>query len=353
MGKGQAAVTPSHGEAAVLGKPLHTPAAWTAPEALAHPHEWQLVLTPEHVEELLRATQTAVATNKAVPELTTADFPLPSLGPKLREIRDSVLTERGFYLLRGFPVEQLTRQEVVTAWYGIGLYWGVARSQNAKGHVVGHVKNLDDDVNADDVRVYTTNAAQASTVEAIAPWHVDDADLVGLLCLKTAKQGGLSGWASSISIYNKLLETRPDLVQELAKIYAFDKKGELAPGTKPFLTVPVLSFYKGRLTFFYNDKYIKDAQKFPDVPRLTEKQLEALQAVTDLANSPDLHLEWDLQVGDVQLIYNWTQLHMRTAYIDQEGFDNRRHLLRLWISVPGANPIDPHRGRLSAPLEAE
>ena len=32
---------------------------------------------------------------------------------------------------------------------------------------VGHVKNLDDDVNADNVRVYTTNAAQVSVVGCI------------------------------------------------------------------------------------------------------------------------------------------------------------------------------------------
>ena len=33
-------------------------------------------------------------------------------------------------------------------------------------------------------------------------------------------------------------------------------------------------------------------QRFPEVPRLTPKQLEALQAVTDLADSPELHLDW-------------------------------------------------------------
>ncbi|KAI7843623.1 hypothetical protein COHA_002863 [Chlorella ohadii] len=346
----------SHG--AVLGQPLQDPAAWTAPEVLASdPSTWQYILSPQDQQEIVDAAQRAVASGKPVPELTKADFPLPGLGTKLEQIRDSVVFGRGFFLLRGFPIERLSRAEVVAAWLGVGLYWGQPRSQNAKGHLVGHVKDLGLDPNADDVRVYATNAAQ--------PWHVDDADLVGLLCLKRAKEGGLSRWASSISIYNRLLEARPDLVEELAKTYHFDKKGEVGPGEQPYLELPVLSVYKGHLTFFYNDKYIKEAQRFPEVPRLTPKQLEALQAVTDLADSPDLHLDWDLQPGDVQLIYNWTQLHFRTAYVDHPGFENRRHLLRLWLtSTVNTHAIDPERfpkeaylgiysEERTAPLDAE
>ncbi|PRW39338.1 taurine catabolism dioxygenase [Chlorella sorokiniana] len=328
----------SHG--AVLGQPLQHPAAWTAPDVLASdPSTWQYQLTPQDQQEIVEAAQRAVASGRPVPELTKGDFPLPSLGAKLEKIRDSVVFGRGFFLLRGFPIDRLSREEVVAAWLGVGLYWGKPRSQNAKGHLVGHVKDL--------------------------PWHVDDADLVGLLCLKRAKEGGLSRWASSISIYNRLLEARPDLVEELAQTYHFDKKGEVGPGEKPYLELPVLSVYKGHLTFFYNDKYIKEAQRFPEVPRLTAKQLEALQAVTDLADSPELHLDWDLQPGDVQLIYNWTQLHFRTAYVDHPGFENRRHLLRLWLtSTVNTHAINPERfpteaylgiysDKLTAPLDAE
>lgn len=60
----------------------------------------------------------------------------------------------------------------------------------------------------DTTRIYMTRKAQ--------PWHVDSADFVTLLFLKTAKSGGLSGWASSITVYNEILKTRPDLVPVLA-----------------------------------------------------------------------------------------------------------------------------------------
>ena len=155
---------------------------------------------------------------------------------------------------------------------------------------MGHVKDLGLNPDDDGVRVYATKAAQ--------PYHVDDTDLVSLLCLKTAKSGGRSGWASSITIYNKLLQKRPDLVevrdqrlimptrdldsppsffsllQELMKPFPHDRKNEENPGEKPYYLFPVFSFYKGYLTTWYNPRMTKEAQRFPDAPRLTPKMLE-------------------------------------------------------------------------------
>lgn len=198
------AVAVAEGEGAVIGRPLHTAAAWTAAEALAQAEQWQHVLTPVEVQEVLAATRAAVASGKPIPELSAADFPLPTLGPVLERQRREALCGRGFQLLRGerelavttlrcptgvgvrgapaasielqrqqphvclcapcaragFPVEQLSRQEVVTAFYGVGCVWGNARSQNAKGHVIGHVKDLGLDPDSPEVRVYATRIAQ-------------------------------------------------------------------------------------------------------------------------------------------------------------------------------------------------
>ena len=73
-------------------------------------------------------------------EITRQEFPLPSLGPKLESFRDEVVLGRGFYLIKGLPVERLGVEASVTAYWGFSLYWGTAVSQNAKGHLIGHVK---------------------------------------------------------------------------------------------------------------------------------------------------------------------------------------------------------------------
>ena len=184
----------------------------------------------------------------------------------------------------------------MAAWYGVGLYWGTPVSQNGRGHVVGHVKRVDGAAErGDDDRVYRTSHAQ--------PWHVDDAGLVGLLCVRPAAGGGggLSRWASSLSVYNRLLATRPDIIATLQKPFPFDRRGEVAPGQQPYVEVPILTVHDGALTFFFNDLHVRSAQRHPGAPRLTPEQEDALQAVVDAASDPSLHLEWDLQRGDVQV----------------------------------------------------
>lgn len=327
------AIAAIDGEGAIPCQPLHSAAAWTAATAAAEQREWLTVLSPAEVEEVLAAAEHALSTGKPIQDLTAADFPLPTLGPKLAAMRRSCLHGRGFHMLRGFPVERLSLEEAIAAFFGLGTHWGHARSQNAKGHVVGHVQDLGLDPGANDVRVYQTRAAQ--------PWHVDTCDLVALLCLKRARMGGCSRWVSSVSIYNRLCVMRPDLVEALMQPFYYDRKGEVPPGQLPYSVVPGLSFYAGYLTVYYNDRMTREAQRFPEVPRLTPKQEEALQAVTQLADSPELHLKWDLEPGDIQLLHNWNQLHMRTAFEDDPGPGSRRHLLRLHLSCKGARPLDP------------
>jgi hypothetical protein len=89
---------------------------------------------------------------------------------------------RGFALIRGLPVTKWSTWEIAAAYYGIGTYLGDAVSQNAKGHVLGHVKDIGGDPKDPKTRLYTTRLAQ--------PYHVDSCDIVGLLCLKQAMEGG-------------------------------------------------------------------------------------------------------------------------------------------------------------------
>ena len=42
-----------------------------------------------------------------------------------------------------------------------------------------------------------------------------------------------------------------------------------------------------------------------------------------------------LQKGDLQFVYNQALLHDRTSFVDWPESVNRRHLLRLWLSIPG------------------
>ena len=72
---------------------------------------------------------------------------------------------------------------------------------------------------------------------------------------------------------------------------------------------------------------------------VTSAQVEALDLFDALAEDPALHLRMRLEPGDAQFVHNHTMLHDRTAFEDWDEPQRRRHLLRLWLAVPGARPL--------------
>ena len=87
------------------------------------------------------------------------NFPLPRLASFLFSVRNELINGKGFILFKGFPVQQWGSQKSAIAYMGLGTYLGYFVSQNGKGHVLGHVKDLGDDAGQiDKVRIYRTNA---------------------------------------------------------------------------------------------------------------------------------------------------------------------------------------------------
>mmetsp|Transcript_37065 Transcript_37065/g.82427 ORF Transcript_37065/g.82427 Transcript_37065/m.82427 type:complete len:361 (+) Transcript_37065:175-1257(+) len=314
---------------------IEGPAAWyTKDYAGTTKHVY--FLTPSDIAELDTAVQSVVAAGLDIKDASKDSFPLPTFGPKLKEIQHEVSFGRGFALLKGVPVDRYSRQESLIAYWLMGQYWGKAVPQNQKGHVIGHIKDIGHDPSKPETRLYATSVAQ--------PWHNDGpADLVALLCLKAARQGGSSGWSSSITVYNEILKRAPELANVLAdpNAWYFDRKGEIPPGKKGFYPIPVFNFFHGHLSVNYSDNYYFLSQRHPEVPRLTEQQLQAIKLFNELAASPELAMDYVLQPGDVQLLSNHTCLHYRSAFEDYDDINEKRHLLRLWLTPEEERPL-PH-----------
>lgn len=311
-------------------QPLNSPAAWKVADITSN-EDWIYRLTPEDATELGAAAEAALADSRPLHEITKEDFLLPTLGPKLDAIRKEVSFGRGFALIKGVPVHDWSRAKVVASYYGIGLYWGKAVSNNKKGHLVGHIKDIGHDPNKPETRLYATAAPQ--------PYHNDASDLVALLCLHNAKEGGVSHWSSSISVHNAIIRDRPDLAEVLAGPWFFDRKGEVPPGKKPFFEIPVFNYHKGWLSINYSDNYYLLSQRHAEVPRLTPAHYEAIRVFNELASSDELRMDYVLQPGDIQLLSNHTCLHARGGFVDFDEPDKRRHLLRLWLSPEDERPL--------------
>ena len=324
--------------AAIATPPVSLPdeqigaAAWYGPD-MAIRTDWILPLSGDDLGEIEAATRPLAAREADIAGISRADFPLPGLGPKLAQALDELLRGRGFVLLRGLPVERYSMREAATAFFGIGSHLGNARSQNARGHVLGHVKDMGLSSRDPNVRIYQTSERQT--------YHTDSCDVVGLLCLKTARRGGLSTLVSSTTIFNEMRRRRPDLLALLFQPVATDRRGEVPAGMKPYFEIPVFNWHAGGLTAIYQRQYIDSAQRLAGAPQLTPGQIAALDLFDALANDPALNLHMEFRPGDMQFVHNHTLLHDRTSFEDWDEPERRRHLLRLWLACPGARPLPP------------
>ncbi|MGB3053334.1 MAG: TauD/TfdA family dioxygenase, partial [Acidimicrobiales bacterium] len=297
----------------------------------ADDHRWIVELTDDHRREI--ATTARGVTERGVdPAAVSADiYPLPGMAADLAAWTGELAAGRGFLLLRGFPIDELTDTEIEIAYLGLGAHLGTPVGQNKAGDVLTHIR---DERLADTtgVRLYRTNHRQ--------DFHTDGADIIGLLCLYRAARGGQSRIASTGAIYNEILSRRPDLLEVLHQPMAWDRQGEQADGESPWFELAPLADHDGDARVFYIGWYIRDAQQHPDAPRLRDDQLEAMALIEDIANDPAFHIEMDFQPGDIQLLNNARILHSREAYDDDPDPARRRHLLRLWLAAHAFTAVE-------------
>ena len=283
--------------------------------------DWIVELTTQEITEIYDAVQASIQSNKPIGNLTSADFKFDHLGPKLTVIKNDILNGKGFTLLKGLPAADWSDEELVRAYWGIGTWIGDAVSQNANAHLLGHVIDQRG-VNSGSTRIYQTNRAQ--------PFHSDSCDIVGLLCLRSSKQGGESSIASSAAIHNHLLETSPESLQLLYNTFYCDRYGEIPEGKLPYYAVNVFNRIDEQLVCCGMDPDIRSAQRLADVQPLTPAQLTALDNFQQAARK--LCLRMSLERGDIQLVNNLVAVHAREAFVDHENINKRRYLIRLWLS---------------------
>lgn len=303
------------------------PAAWIGEKITATPEQWIETLSEAEVSELRAAAANYLSSGQEIGQISAAAFPLPTLAVRMLTLRGELIAGRGFFLIKRLPVEEMSREEAACIFCGIGAHLGHARSQNAMGHILGHVRDIGRDPNDPTTRIYQTHDRQT--------FHTDGADVVALLCLNDAKEGGESLLVSAETVWNEMYLQRPDLAELLTGPIATDRRGEVPEGQNPWFDIPVFSWHKGKLSVQYQRQYIDSAQHFAAAPRLTAGHVEALDLFDALCNDERLSFKMRLAPGDMQFVYNHALLHDRTAFVDHTEPDKMRHLLRLWLSIPG------------------
>jgi len=304
--------------------PISTSAAWRG-DQLSTSDAWVYTLNKAQIEELEALGARFVEENPDLRFVQAAEYPLTETKEAVRAWGKDIDLGRGFTLVRGLRSHLYSDALSSAIFYILGLHIGEPTRQSEMGDIIGHVCATSD-------KTFADAGALPSKIRDRLGYHRDSSDVVGLMCLRAAKEGGVSCLVSSAEVYNEILRRRPDLAPLLFESYLRDWRG-LDPNS-PELTypVPLVDITDGVFSMNGGTRYLRSAQKYPGAPQLSAEQLEMVTLLEDITLEPGMAIEMDFRPGDIQWVSNPTIMHARTEYSDYPEPPRRRHLLRLWLN---------------------
>ena len=281
------------------------------------------------------------ALNKSLGYISQKTFPLPTLHATLRSISRELHLGRGFEVVRGLPVWKHGLEDNIIMYAGVSSHVAPIRGRQDKKFrgkladvVLHHIKDLS--TTADKDRI----GSPAYTAEKQV-FHTDAGDIVSLLALSVAAEGGRSKLSSSWRVYNELAKTRPDLIATLAEDWIAEKSVSIAANVirdlhaitdtsnsfnstgHPCTRRPLLHYLPAsdgneeRVIIQYARRSFTGYKALPrstNIPPITEAQAEALDALHFLADR--FHVGLDFRQGDIQYVNNLSIFHARDGFKD-------------------------------------
>jgi alpha-ketoglutarate-dependent taurine dioxygenase len=326
-----------------------TPAAWQA-STLRQDQSWIIPLTEAHRVELIEAlnyfkdyTHAHGLTAQWLHGNMTPrpeNFPLPALAPLLQQARIDLEKKYGMVLFRGFPVENQLLKDIHLLHAGLCSHVATLRPQTVFGEMVQDIRDSGQGV---------LKERRGSKHNSALSFHNDPSDAISFLCIQPSKSGGMSLFSSSVAIHNAMVQSVPEHVETLYQDFVHTYQDYLFVQTganqnyiprEKFYYMPIFTDENGHFACKYSRFYIDQAQELPGVPRLSAQQVTALEAFEAEINNEKWQLQLQYEAGDVMFINNFVCFHARTAFIDDPADEKRRrHLLRIWLSLPNSRPL--------------
>ena len=302
---------------------------WRGPDVVGK-DDWTILLPTNAIADLERAVESERASGH---DSLSVDFDchdLPSLRPVARDAQAALSDGYGFCIVRGFPVERYSVDDLKMMLLIFGKHVGLVASQDNRARSIGEVMDTGSGMPKD---FYFQRGGPL-------PMHMDPVDVVGLLCVRKAKRGGESCIASSMAVHNEILRDRPDLLQLLyrgfphLRRHAPEDRSKSEKAVTDF-SVPVFADIGGGETVCSFIPETALAAERAGLLRLSDLEHEAIEYMERVATRDDIVFPMDLRPGDLQLLNNRSILHSRFDYEDHPEQERRRLMLRLWLTIPG------------------
>ena len=239
-----------------------------------------------------------------------------------RQLRDGI----GLAVIDKLPVERFSLEENQALGWLLGSLLGRLVAQKWDGTMVYDVRDTGKALEYGVRRSVTNLDLQFHTD---APWLAMPPELVGLLCLSPAQEGGVSRFVSLVTVHEELKRRHPALVRRLYEPVPWDRQAEHTPDDAKVSRQPVFEPAARGLRCRYNQSLIENAEGLTG-SRLDDEAREALQAMRGITDSPELCVEFRIEKGQIQYLNNRLFAHSRTPFRDSDVPGEQRHLIRLW-----------------------
>ncbi len=248
-------------------------------------------------------------------------------------IREQLEDGSGALLLKGFPISKHNKNSAREAFKVWSKSLGTLLSQNENGDATFDVSDAGLGQNDPRTRGPNTNRKLS--------FHTDRCDVIAFLCWRQARSGGENQLVSSLHLYNEIAQRRPDLLAVLMEPFIYKRHTVDLGNSQPWCEQPIFSFQDGHFACSFLRVLIDRAHADPDLPDLSEAQIEALNFLESVAAEPAHAFHFRQEPGDILLVNNWVTLHRRSSFEDHESPEDRRCLFRIWLSMPNNRPLDP------------
>jgi hypothetical protein len=263
--------------------------------------------------------------------LSPEEFALARTRAFAAEVRHELEHGHGFAILDRLPLDRWSREEASAAYWLLSACLMRPVAQSWDGKLIYDVRDSGKPV-GNGVRPDITNVEQN--------FHTDNSynhcppKVVGLLCLQTAKQGGVSGLISFRAAHDAMAERHPNLLARLYQPFYFDRQREHAPGDVMVTHHPMFEERDGRMVARLSHRQVVNGYKLAGVPLdgLAHDALEAFEAILEELGRAR---NFVFAPGQIQYVNNLALGHRRTRFEDWPEPERKRHLVRLWLRDSG------------------
>jgi hypothetical protein len=307
---------------AIHTEQVHDPMAWVGSDFIGD-DDLVYRLTPRTVaglEELLDRVRSMPRDSIELEHVRQ-----PSVDVPAREVYEEIMFGRGLVVVRGFPVEEHSVEEIEVMYWAWLCHFGTLLSNNSFGHKMVRVQQ--------EVLPNGVQPARGTKSAAELAMHNDASDIFSLLWIHQAEQGGESQYSSGPAAHNTILATRPDILPILYRGFPHHRRSEQREG-QPDVTpydVPIFSNVDGRICI--NFTYSSILPALHELGReMTPEEAEAIEILRNVLVRQQLELR--MQPGDAAMTNNYGMCHSRSDFVDGADPASRRLLLRAWTEVP-------------------